>query len=69
MSILTSEKSIPKYGINPPPTEAELALAKKIVVEAKIRAKLNRAKTPKEARAKFEKVREEIREFVNNRDN
>ena len=60
MSILTSEKSIPKYGINPPPTKAELEMADKIIALALMELESEPPKTDKESWTEFERVREEI---------
>ena len=57
------------YEVYPKPTEEELVKAREIVAEGKLRAKLNRSKTPQEAWAKFDEVRRKIRDSANNNAN
>ncbi|MGI0482598.1 hypothetical protein ACN4EE_17665 [Geminocystis sp. CENA526] len=54
--------SIPQSGIYPPPTEEESIKVKKIMAEAKKRAKLNPAKNAQEAWEKLDKAIQEIRQ-------
>ena len=51
---------MPKWSIDPPPTEEELAKARELINRAKELAKKNRPKTKEEAQAEFERVRQEI---------
>ena len=53
--------SIPQSGVYPPPTEEELIKVKKIMEEAKKRAKLNPAKNAQEAWENLDKAIQEIR--------
>ena len=57
------------YQLNPKPKSAELEKARELIARGKSQAKSNRSKTPLEAWKKFERVRVEIREFVENQDN
>ena len=59
MSLVTYQESYKTY---PKPTEAELAKARELIAKGKLRAKLNRSKSPTEAWAKFDEVRRNIRE-------
>jgi ribulose kinase len=54
--------TLPKYGINPPPTDEELKRAKELVKKGKIKAKLNRPKNAEEAWENMEKAINDIRE-------
>jgi len=56
--------SIPQYGVYPPPTEEESIKVKKIIAEAKKRAKLNPPPNAQEAWETFEQVRQEIIDFL-----
>lgn len=56
--------SVPKYSINPPPTEEELVKTREMIAEAKKRARLNPAKNPQEAWARFDEVRDKMRDYV-----
>lgn len=60
MSVPTEQETYSK------PTEAELVKAREIIAEAKKKAKLNRAKSPQQAWARFDEVRNKIRDYVNN---
>lgn len=64
MSVSTQEN----YEAYPKATEAELEKIRQIRVEAKKRSLANPPKTAQEAWAKFDEVRNKIREFVNNSD-
>ena len=63
MSVSTHQDN---YETFPKPTEAELEKAREIIAKGKLKAKLNRSKTPEEARLKFENVRKKIINSVNN---
>jgi hypothetical protein len=65
MTTPTYQKSIPESEIYPQATEEESVKVMEIMAEAKKRAKLNRAKNPEEAWAKFDEARQKIIDFVN----
>lgn len=65
MKTPTYPDSIPQSGIYPPPTEEESIKAKKIIAEAKKRAKLNPVKNHQEAWKKFDETRQKIIDFLN----
>lgn len=54
--------TLPKFGINPPPTIDELKRAKELIKKGKIKAQLNRPKNDQEAWENMEKAINDIRE-------